>query len=124
MVGPTLRVLRLRGCEHVGDGLPLLLTAALEELDVAFTALGDEGLARLARLAAGGGPGSFRSGGQGTAQGGGLGRAPAPAAPALRRLTLARQDAFNLWETWRWTEQGLAAFRAAAPHVSVSLVSC
>mmetsp|Transcript_27867 Transcript_27867/g.78800 ORF Transcript_27867/g.78800 Transcript_27867/m.78800 type:complete len:97 (-) Transcript_27867:1857-2147(-) len=40
--------------------------------------------------------------------------------PALNCLHLARK-AHNLWSCGRWTEEGLAALRAAAPQVQVCL---
>ncbi|PNH04025.1 hypothetical protein TSOC_009862 [Tetrabaena socialis] len=93
--GPRLRALSLHGCDLVGDAVCAALPN-VEELNVAFTHVGDEGLLALARCS-----------------------------PRLQRLTVASAvEAGNLWCTGRWTEAGLAEFRRLRPDVRLVFASC
>ncbi|EFJ45368.1 hypothetical protein VOLCADRAFT_118325 [Volvox carteri f. nagariensis] len=92
-----LRRLMLHGCELVDDSLCTALctgpgVAELEELDMAFTQLGDHGLLLLATHC-----------------------------PELRRLVVAEQGA-NIWRTGMWTEEGMQAFERQRPDVRVQRV--
>ena len=46
----------------------------------------------------------------------------AQGAPSLRHLTLSHRIN-NLWNTGRWTEEGLAAYKRAAPGVELRFIS-
>lgn len=88
-----LRVLVLHGCDRVEDTLCNSL-GMVEVLDLAFTAVTDQGLRDLAACS-----------------------------PQLTHLTLARPS-HNIWGDGLWTERGLEEFKEERPGVHVSLVAC
>lgn len=93
-VAPQLTRLVLHGCESVNDDLCSCLPA-VEDLDLAFTGVGDAGLAALAAHS-----------------------------QRLARLTLASKEVPNLWACGPYTPTGLNRFRADRPEVDVRLVLC
>ncbi|GIL71008.1 hypothetical protein Vretifemale_1651 [Volvox reticuliferus] len=88
-----LHRLLLRGCEQVDDSLCTALCEGsepeLQELDVAYTRLSDDGLRTLAARC-----------------------------PALRKLAVA-QNKDNLWSIGNWTEAGLCEFTRLRPDVQL-----
>ncbi|GAB4817254.1 hypothetical protein N2152v2_004300 [Parachlorella kessleri] len=86
--------LNLHGCEEVDDeSLSVLSMPHLTRLNLAFAVITDDGLRTLVE-----------------------------GAPSLRHLTLSHRIN-NLWNTGRWTEEGLAAYKRAAPQVEVRFIS-